>query len=320
MKRFCVCIISFFCVFSLFAEEQNTVRIAALAGSSGIGMAYLFSNPPVFDSHTTSSFEIAGSVNVFLPKLLHGEVDIGILPPNVAAKLYNLDSNSVVAGAIVGNDMLTLITRDTSIKSITDLKGKHISVAGQGATPEYVTKTLLKHAGLSDSDLNLNFSIPTQEIPAALISNKIAYAIVPEPFATVATLKTASDEHPVYRALYFKNLWNSIDTENDFPMTLCVIRKEFAEKKPDIVRAFLSAYQDSIKQTISNPNTAGQIVEKMGFGIKSAIAEKAIPSCNFVYIPATEGRPAIERLLSVFLEYAPNAIGGKLPDDGFYFK
>ena len=72
--------------------------------------------------------------------------------------------------------------------------------------------------------------------------------------------------------------------------------------------------------TEQNPKDAATLVEKHTLGLKAAIAEKAIPNCAFSYVPAQQARPLIEELLKVFLNYAPESVGGKLPDDKFYFE
>ena len=72
--------------------------------------------------------------------------------------------------------------------------------------------------------------------------------------------------------------------------------------------------------TEQNPKDAAALVEKHTLGLKAAIAEKAIPNCAFSYVPAKQARPLIEELLKVFLNYAPESVGGKLPDDKFYFE
>ncbi|ULQ59995.1 ABC transporter substrate-binding protein [Brucepastera parasyntrophica] len=295
------------------AENNPALKVAALTGTSGVGMAYLIENPPELSAEI--SFEIVISVDVLLPKLLNRDIDIGILPPNVAAKVYNLNKNSITAGAVTGNSMLSLITRDTGISSLSDLAGKTVVIAGQGATPEYVFRTLLQQENLSDK-VKLDFSIPNPEIAAALLSGRISYAVVPEPFATVAV----SADPSVRRAIVLRDYWQRDGFGDDFPMTLCVIRSEYAEKHPETVRQFLEAYQDSIQWTIAHPAEAGRLAEAKGLGLKAEIAAKAIPDCNFVFIPAFEARTSIEQLLSVFLEYAPESIGSVLPDEKFYFK
>ena len=134
--------------------------MAALNGPSGIGMAYLFENAPDLGT-ASSSFEVVAGADVLLPKLLKGEVDIGILPPNAAAKVYNANNGAIILGAIVGEGMLTVVSTDSSVKSLSDLKGKKLYVAGQGATPEYMIRYL---AGKENISVNGGAIIKTDVI------------------------------------------------------------------------------------------------------------------------------------------------------------
>ncbi len=130
----------------------------------------------------------------------------------------------------------------------------------------------------------------------------------------------ASGDKPVRRAILLRDVWKANGLGDDFPMTVCVIRTDYAKQHPGTVRKFLEAYRASIAWTVANPVEAGQYVEKAALGLKAPIAAKAIPASNYVFMTALEGRTSVEKLLSVFLGMAPEAIGGKLPDEGFYFK
>jgi len=279
-------------------------------------MARMISNPPHIGSAPVS-FEVAGSVDVLLPKLVTGDIDIGILPVNVAAKLHASNPDLIVTGAVTGLGMLSVVTRDGSVSSIADLAGKKLYVAGQGATPEYVLRTLLKKAGISS--VTLDFSLSTPDIAAALAAGRISYAVLPEPFTTLA-LSRDSSIPPLIRTISLSEAWKTNGFSDDFPMTVCVIRKSFAEEHPDLVRAFLKEYAETIRWTLLHPAEAAQYADNAGLGILASVAEKAIPYCGYTYIPAPEGRALIESLLNVFLDYAPESIGGKLPDGSFYFQ
>ena len=322
MKRCLSCIV-LITILTVFAqahakERLDTLKVGVIVGPSGIGMARLMSSQPTIPN-TKILFEKAGSVDILLPKLINGDIDIGILPPNVAAKLYSMAPKSIAVASIVGNSMLSLVTADTSITSLHDLKGKTVYVAGQGSTPEYVLRTLLAKNGISEGSIRLDFSLPSQEIPAALASGKIAYALIPEPFTTVAIMN-ASPKSPIRRAFTLRDLWNAAGLGQDFPMTLCVVRRKYAQENPNTVAQFLAAYKSSLEWTIANPEAAGPLVESSGLGLKAAVASRAIPECSFIWIDANAARKPIESLLTIFLEFAPVSIGGKLPDDGFYLK
>lgn len=294
----------------------GVLHAAVLNGPSGIGLVHLFENKPAIDGDFT--LELCATPDVLLPKLLKGEIDIGILPPNVAAKVYNKNDGAIVIGAVTGKGMLNLITRDKSIKTVADLKGKKINCAGQGSTPEYVLRYILANNGIKEGDgTELDFSIPNPELPAALLTKKVDYAFVPEPFATVAQTKDSS----IFSAFDVQSAYAqaSGNTEN-YPMTVVVIRKEFAKQYPVTTRMFLQSCAQSIGLVNSNPAEAGALVEKHNLGLKAPIVTKMIPKSNFTYVSAEEAKPEVEKFLSLFLNIAPESIGGKLPDDDFYFK
>ncbi len=298
---------------------EISLRVSALVGPSGIGMAPMFANPPIIPGIAETTFEAAPSVDALIPKLIKGEVDIGILPPNVAAKINSLHPESFLVCAVVGNGMLSVVTTDQSLTSPAGLKEKKVVVAGQGSTPEYVFRTLLDYHNI-EKNVTLDFSLPTPEIAAALISGKIDYAVLPEPFATVAVMNGKKAGVQVRRGWSLVDGWREAGYGSDFPMTLCVVRKDIFESHPDAVRVFLAEYRKSIEWVLRNPQEAGPLVEAAGLGLKAQIAEQAIPVCNFVFIPAHEAQEQIEGLLSVFLKFSPDSIGGKLPEDAFYLK
>ncbi|MCR5623604.1 MAG: ABC transporter substrate-binding protein [Treponema sp.] len=293
-------------------EESSAVqflKVASLNGPSSIPVAYLYENAAILDGAPVE-FQLYASPVTELPKLLAGEVDIGFLPPNIAAKAYNSSNHALVMMGISGNGNLYLLSDDASLSSLGGLAVKRVYVAGQGATPEYVFRYLAE--GLN---VQMDFSIQTAELAAALASGKIHYALVPEPFATVATSKSAS----VRRSLDIQKLYGEKQGGGSYPMTVMVCRADFARKYPDTVQKFLNSYKKATEWTVSHPQEAGTLVEKHTLGLKADVAAASIPNANYVWIPAKKGRGDMEKLLSVFLSFAPESIGGALPDDGFYF-
>lgn len=291
--------------------EGVTARVGVLSGPSGIPMAYRMEN----DAESTAvSYEVFAGANLLLPKLINGEIDIGFLPPNVAAKVYNANNGAILMAAVAGNGMMSLVTKDKNVHSIADIAGKKVSVAGQGATPDYMMRYLLS---ANKVEAELDFSIPNAQIAPALIAGKIEYAVVPEPFATVAAMK----DKDIVRAVDIQSAFAlASGTDGVFPMTVIVVRKEFAEANPEAVRSFLAMYKEAADWTLSNPSAAGELVESHGLGLTSAITEVAIPNAAYTFKGAKEAKADVEKILSVFLNLDASSIGGTLPDDAFYFE
>ena len=120
-------------------------------------------------------------------------------------------------------------------------------------------------------------------------------------------LPTQNTKHVFHydvETLLWKNSFNNAETDE----------LEYAKQRQQNTYHHLKRFSNA------NPLEAGKLVEKHTLGLKAAIVAKSVPYANFTYASAAEARPQVENLLNVFLTFAPESIGGKLPDSGFYFK
>ncbi len=296
-----------------FIAAEDAPVIAALKGPSGIGLVQLFENPPRLTGNRVAKMEAVPSADLMVAKVVSGEYQAAVLPVNMAAKLRRAGVDIQLA-AIIGDGMLSFLTNDPSIKDLADLRGRRVDVAGQGATPDFLFRRILKDGGLDpDKDLRLSFALGYAEMASALAAGSIQSAVLPEPFSTLARMKNPKLLSP----LDLTALWKRSTGMSDYPMTTLVIRRGASISEAD-ARIILDAVKASIASTLRDPAAAGSLVEKHGLGLTAAIAAAAIPRCNFVYTEATKARPEVEALLKEFLASAPASIGGALPDDAFY--
>lgn len=311
-------VLSLLCILFSINVFSQSINIGLLNGPSCIPCAQLNENLHKI-GETEVEYEMFATPQELLPKMIKKEIDIGFMPVNVAAKVYDSTNHKIICCGITGEGNLALITKNKNIKSLKDLKGKTVFVAGLGATPEYITKYILEKEGIVLNDekgIFLDFSLPTNQIVPELLAGKIDYAIVPEPFITIASEKS-------------KNKINIIDLQKDYflkyfpqnyPLTVMVVRSDFAEENPDLLKTFLEQYKSALSWTLDNPSDAGQLCEKYNFGLKKNVVEKSIPKSKYVFIPAVEGKLIIESLLQLFIEEDNSFLNGKLPEDDFYYK
>ncbi|MDR2435207.1 MAG: ABC transporter substrate-binding protein [Treponema sp.] len=302
------------------AQTSAKVTIYGLKGPSGVGMIRLFEAPP-----RAAGFEISvealAQADLMAAKFISGEAKIGILPPNVAAKIASSGKKIQIA-AITGTGMLSLLSADPSVRRIEDLKGKTVEVAGQGATPDYVFRKILLSKGINpDSDLRLGYALAYPEIAQALIAGRVSLALLPEPFATMArngnsNIKLVGDIQDEWIRLHGSA--NNGGGAN-YPMTALVVDGAFAAANGGLVKAVLESLEASVKWVTANPAAAGALVEKHDLGLRAPVVAAAIPRSNYVFIPASAARPGIEALFRAFLEFAPASIGEALPKDDFYY-
>lgn len=288
--------------------------LSVLKGPSGISGAWLEADPPVLPG-ITLDFSVVASADLAIAKLVSGEIRGGVLPVNVAAKLYNAGLHICVLGS-VGDGMVKFLSSDLSIHSLRDLEGKEIAIAGQKATPDYLFKYLASSEGLREgADYRVLYNLGPPEIAAQLATGKLSCAVLPEPFATQALALNPRLRSP----LDLGNLWTKATGLSSYPMSLFVLDARLAARRPDLAAALTSSYAASVAKTNADPGETADLAESLDLGMKASVAKAAIPVSAFVYRSAPEARKSIEAILKVFLGFDPGSIGGKLPDDAFYF-
>jgi NitT/TauT family transport system substrate-binding protein len=291
------------------------LTIYSLKGSPGVGMLRLFEELPEVPGFDVK-VEALAQADLMAARFLSGEAKIGILPPNIAAKIASSDKD-IRAVAVIGSGMLSLLSSDPGVRSLEDLKDKTVEVAGQGATPDYVFRRILFSCGLvPDRDLKLGYSMAPPEIAQSLIAGKVSTALLPEPFATMAVLGRSDLKH----VADIQEEWAKAGGHGNYPMTLLVVDGAFASANPEALGKILDAVKSSIDWVSSHPAEAGALAEKHNLGFKAGVVASAVPNSNYVFIPAAVARPSLEALFRVFLENAPASIGGDLPADVFYWK
>jgi NitT/TauT family transport system substrate-binding protein len=294
--------------------SNRDLTIYGIKGPSGIGMIRLFEDPPQIRGFNVKA-EALAQADLMAARLIAGEARVGILPPNVAAKIGSSGKNLKIA-AVIGAGMLSLLSADPEVRGIEDLRGKTVEVAGQGATPDYLFRRILLSRGLSPgADVTLGFSLAPPEIAQSLIAGRVSIALLPEPFATMA-LAGRKDLIP---AGDIQEEWIRAGGEGNYPMTVFVVDGDFAASNPGALETILASLKESIEWTVAHPEEAGALVEKHELGLRAPVAAAAIPQSSYVFIPAREARGSLESLYKIFLEFAPDSIGGKLPPDTLYY-
>ncbi len=121
-------------------------------------------------------------------------------------------------------------------------------------------------------------------------------------------------------ALDLTEEWNKNSSDTELVQGCLVVRKEFAEKYPETISAFLNEYKASIEFTNSNPNEVGAMIADTKILPNKAVAITAIPSCNITYMDESEMKASMSAFLEAMYSIAPASIGNKLPNDDFYYQ
>ena len=294
--------------------EGVKVRVAALSGATGLGMAKLMEDAAQGTAKNDYSFDVYDAPEVLLPEITSDKYDIAALPTNVAAKLYNNTKGKIQILALNTLGVLYMLEIGTSnVKSIADLRGKTIYTTGQGSTPEYMLKYVLEKNGLTvGTDVQIVFETTADGVVTHAAEG--AVLMLPEPKVTAVKGQLGN----VTVALNMTDEWNKV-CSTPLAQGCVVVNKEFAAKNPEAVAAFLEEYEASITYVRENAAAASLLVEKFKIIPKAALAEKAIPNSNLTFLAGKDMKAALVPLYQVLFNAQASSVGGALPADDFYY-
>lgn len=291
-------------------EDPVQIRVAALKGPTAMGLVSMMA------ADGMDSFTLAGSADEVTPALIKGDLDVACVPANLASVLYNKTEGGVVCLAVNTLGVLYIVENGEEIRSMEDLRGKTIVSAGKGATPEYGLRYLLSENGIDpDRDVTLDWKSEHSECVAALASGAATIAMLPQPFVTAAQGKIET----LRVALDLTAEWDALDNGSAMITGVAVARRAFVEEHPAEVERFLEEYARSVDWVNANPAQAGELIAEYGIVESAALAEKALPHCNIVCLTGQEMFEKLSGYLQVLSGAAPEAVGGALPGDGFYY-
>lgn len=296
--------------------EPVDIRIGGLKGPTSMGMVKLMESAEAGEAANNYTFTISGSADEVTPKLVKGELDMAAIPANLASVLYNNTNGEIKLLAVNTLGVVYIVEKGNIIQSFEDLKGKTIYATGKGSTPEYTLRYLLSENGIDpDKDVKLEWKAEPTEVVALFSQLENGVAMMPQPYVTVAQTQIEG----LRIAIDLTKEWDKLDNGSALITGVLVVRKDFGEKYPDQIAAFLDEYKQSTEYVNSNISEAAKLVEKYGI-VKAQIAEKAIPYCNIYYMEGAEMKTSMQGYLKVLFEQNPKSIGGKLPQDDFYYE
>ena len=297
------------------ASAKETVRVGGLKGPTTMGIASL--GVPVSDRTENNSYEttMVTAADELMAMVLNEEVDIALLPANVAAILYNKTQGGVKAVDINTLGVLYVTEMGDTIHSVEDLKGKTLYLTGKGTSPDFVIRYLLDQHGLTTEDVKLEYKSEAAEVVSVLAEDEHAVGLLPQPFVTVAQNKIEG----LRMALDLTAEWDKLDNGSGLITGVIVARRDVVEANPGAVDSFLQNYAASVEWVNANNADAAQLIAEYGIIEAAPVAEMALPYCNIVCITGSEMKDKLSGYLQVLADAEPSSVGGTLPGDDFYY-
>ncbi|MFO7933219.1 MAG: ABC transporter substrate-binding protein [Bacteroidales bacterium] len=292
---------------------DKTFTVATLKGPSSMGMIRLIDsisragNPDV-------RIEVLNEPLQVRKMMLDGSADFAILPTTMAAILYNkgLDYR-LIAIPVWGT--LYLFGSDTTITRWEDLRNKRVYTMARGMTPDVLFRYLLQENGISPgTDITLDYSFPTHiDLANAVVAGRAELAVISEPLVSLVMHRN-SNVRPIF------DLNREWERQQGIPMAQTAFSGSTEMLKyPQRTERLISAYERSSRWVNQNPDSAAALIVKHDILPDAEVARQSIPRSNLHFVRAGIIQSQIREYLEVFYHMNPDIVGGKIPDEDFFY-
>lgn len=297
--------------------KNNDVQIIMPSGAPALVFAQMMSeNQSLADRDI--EYQVVSGTNGIIAKL--NELDIAVMPTNIAAKLYNSGEDIQMLSLNVHG--VLYMAAPEEITDLNQLIGKTVYNIGQGGTPDITLRYILDHYDIdytedeNDNDINdkvlLKFVQEGSTLVPMLISGKADYAVIGEPVISQAISKS---EGRLVRALNIKDEWQKATGQQTYPQACVVAKKSFIDDNPEFINALIEKLQEEVSLWIQNNIEKAQKAIKDNGGTMPPFTAQSVQNSNIEFLSAAEAKSSIEAYLNILI----NEIDGKLPSDGFYY-
>lgn len=252
------------------------------------------------------------------------KVDFIAMPTNVAANLHNRGVKLQLVNVSTWG-VLWLVSRDPSLKTLADFKGKEVVMPFRADMPDIVFQTLAEKAGLDPKrDFKLRYVGTPLDAMQLLVMRRADHALLAEPAVSMALRKTKS--FPV--SIVAPELHRSVDLQQEWGRLMqraaripqagiAAMGRALAD--PALVERFQQAYAASLKWCEAKPDECGAMAAKHIDMLTPEGVADSVRADNTAFVTAREARPELEFFFNRLHARQPALIGGKLPPDDFYY-
>ena len=255
---------------------------------------------------------------------IQGGADFIAVPSNVAANLYNKGVDIKLLNISVWG-ILGMITRDKNLKTLADFKGKTIAMPFRADMPDIVFEEIVKAQGMDPKkDFKLQYMSSPFDAMQMLIMRRVDHALLAEPAISIALKKTGSFPlkliaPDLYRSTDLQKEWGeTFKVETKIPQAGMAVIGDMIKNK-HVIERFNEEYNKSLQWYKENPKQAGELVVKTIPMLDASGVTNSIKHVQLNTIKALDAKKDLEFFYKMLEQNNPKTIGGKLPNDGFYY-
>lgn len=246
------------------------------------------------------------------------EIDYSAAPSTVPALMFNKGETVKLLNISVWG-ILWLVSRDPQVRSFADLSGQELLVPFQRDLPAVLLDTLLdqqRSAGLEP--VRLRRTRDVQDAVALMLTGQGRHALLLEPMVSMLLSRAKEQGVALHRGDSLEQAWRqAFPRQAELPQAGIMANAHIAHDT-ELNQAVERAYAQSAAWCQEQPLACAQMVHRYLPQFPVPAIESAIRQTRLDSRPALQLRPQLEALYGLLGNTYPQAIGGRLPDVGFY--
>jgi NitT/TauT family transport system substrate-binding protein len=312
---------------NVFAKENKKLDKLVLSGpiaSVSHPLIHMVATGALDDIANKVEFKLWKNPDELRALTLKGGADFIAVPTNVGANLYNKGVDIKLVNVSVWG-ILGMITRDKNLKTLADFKGKEIAMPFRADMPDIVFEELAKKQGLDPKkDFKLQYMSSPMDAMQMLVTRRVDHALLAEPAISIALRKTKSFPlkliaPDLYRSADLQEEWGKVfNVEAKVPQAGIAVLGDLS-KNEYFVKRFQEEYNKSLKWYKQNAKEAGELMVETLPMLDAVGVADSVEHVRLSPVSAQDAKKDLEFFYNILKTNNPKTIGGKLPNDGFYY-
>jgi len=286
-------------------------------------------------------FTMTNDVDAIVAALLNQEPDFAIVPVNIAAMMNNNGSGYRLAAVTTWGIMHVVSDRD--VTTLDELIGETVIAFGRGGTPGITLRAVLDQSGIGfiehddanftpdPARVNIIYLTAASDVRDAIgaglaIGGEPAtFGLLAEPVATAITGFANNMDRPGFMArINIQTEWARNNNGEIYPQAVLIFHERLLDDNEAFVNDFIALVEQSSIIANNNPAETGDLAVELGsISIPNGtLVENAFNAGRLPisFTRADEAQSAVETFLQAIMDENANLIGGRMPDESFYFR
>ncbi|MEM9612631.1 MAG: ABC transporter substrate-binding protein [Actinomycetota bacterium] len=243
-----------------------------------------------------------------------GELDVAIMPTNVAAILANREVDVRLIGVV---DAQLLQVVGPAGAGWSEIEGATVDLPFPGDIADVLFRSLATDNGVDLDTVEIRYGTSLPDLVAAAAAGEVTFAVLPEHFASAAAAQATAAGQDLAPVIDLQDAWSASTGGDRLPQIAVVATGSLVDERPDVIEALQASSGAAVGRTADDPEVAAAMLAE-ATGLPAPLVTGVVGSLDLAYRSVPEARTDLDLLFSQLLDDSPEGLAGGLPPEEFF--